>query len=91
MAVLFTVMPLLKFAPLMIAPRKVTFASPLMVSMTALVTWEPNLNPAKDRVFPVAEPELVAVIAMPVALVFIRVLSNVPIFKVVFVPAKEAM
>ena len=91
MAVLLIVIELLKFAPLTIAPLKVTFASPLMVSVTALVTAEPNLNPAKDRVFPVAEPMLVAVRVAPVVeplMPFTRVLSNRPIFKVVFVPAK---
>ena len=87
-AVLPIVIELLKFAPLMIAPRKVTFALPLMTSLTALVTAEPNLNPAKDRVFPVAEPMLVAVRLAPEELVATRVLSNRPIFKVVFVPAK---
>ena len=59
-----------------------------MESMTALVTREPNLNPAKDRVFPIPEPELLAVTLEPVALVATSVLSNRPIFKVVFVPAK---
>ena len=87
-AVLPIVTPLLKAAPLTIAPRKVMFAEPLMLTLTALVTAEPNLNPSKDRVFPVAEPELLAVRVAPVGLVATRVLSNRPIFKVVFVPAK---
>ena len=86
-AVLAIVTPLLKFVPLTIAPRKVMFAEPLIVTLTALVTAEPNLNPAKDRVFPVAELELLAVRVAPVELVATRVLSNRPIFKVVPLPA----